>query len=73
MAGSGGCRPASSMGKNIVVDPAAKIERHPCGKEIKTCLGKVGTAFPGQHVVEPFFQGVEMKNVGGGVFLLRLG
>ncbi len=73
LVGSGACRWPASMGKNIVVDPAAKIESHPCGKEIKTCLGKVGTTFPGQHGVEPFFQGVEMKNVGGGVILLRLG
>ncbi len=60
------------MRENVLGLPAAEIEPCPGGEEFETGFCKLGAAFAHQHGIEPFAQGVQMQDVGGGVGKLRL-
>ena len=62
-----------SVGENIVRRPAREVELGPHRQEAETGRGELGSSFAFQYLVEFPFQGMEMQDVGRGVFKLLVG
>src|ERR1700730_3679745 len=67
MARSSSSHKQKSVREYVRIRPAAKVELDPRRQEAETGLRQGSPIFPGQHLIEPFLQRMQVQNVGGGI------